>query len=166
MFDIRGGLEAAQEIARRGRVWYPARSHQPPHRLAGLQRPLILQTRAVDVQGVGQGQHVVRLAIRRMALEQVQMLIQALRNSKAPHQLLRQHQSPVVSHLAPRVGFQMQQRMAHHTTPGLRPRQLLGLHSRPRIDVTGALECDRYFHSEALSVGYSVLLGRSTYTLL
>jgi hypothetical protein len=60
----------------------------------------------------------------------------------------------------------MQQRMAHHTPPGLRPRQLPGLHSGPRIDVTGALECDRYFHLEALSFGYLLLLGRSTYTLL
>jgi len=94
------------------------------------------------------------------------MLIQALRNSEAPHQLLRQHQSPVVSHLAPRVGLQMQQRMAHHTACGLRPGQLLGLHSRPRIDMTGALKCDRYLHSEALAFGYLLLLGGSTYTLL
>src|ERR1700747_3045263 len=94
------------------------------------------------------------------------MAIQALRNAQAPHQLLRQHQSPIVGHLAPRGDLQMQQRMAHHTTPGLRPRQLPGLHSGPRIDVTGALECDRYFHLEALSFGYLLLLGRSTYTLL
>jgi len=101
-----------------------------------------------------------------MALEQPQMLIQALRNLKAPHKLLRQHQSPVVGRLAPPLGFQMQQRMAHHTACGLRPGQLLALHSRPRIHVTGALKCDRYFHSEALSFGYRLLLGRSTYTLL
>src|ERR1700745_756100 len=94
------------------------------------------------------------------------MAIQALRNAQAPHQLLRQHQAPIVGHLAPRGDLQMQQRMAHHTTPGLRPRQLPGLHSGPRIDVTGALECDRYFHLEALSFGYLLLLGRSTYTLL
>src|SRR5271166_5011223 len=100
-----------------------------------------------------------------MPLEQPQTLIQALRNPQPPHQLLRQHQSPVVGRLAPRVGLQMQQRMAHHTAAGLRPRQLLGLHSRPRIDVTGARKCDRYFHSKALSFGYLLLLGRSTYTL-
>src|SRR5271157_4078555 len=100
-----------------------------------------------------------------MPLEQPQTLIQALRNPKTPHQLLRQHQSPVMGRLAPRVGLQMQQRMAHHTACGLRPRQLLALHSGPRIDVTGARKCDRYFHSEALSFGYLLLLGRSTYTL-
>jgi hypothetical protein len=55
LFDLGRAPEAAQEIARRGRVWYSACSNQPPHRLACLQRPQILQTGAVGVQRVGQG---------------------------------------------------------------------------------------------------------------
>jgi hypothetical protein len=164
LFDLVGSLEAAQKIARRGRVRYPASSHQPAHRLAPLQRPLILQARPIGIQCVGQCQHVVGLVIRRMPLEQPQTLIQALRNSKPPHELLRQHQAAIVRHLAPRRGLQMQQPMAHHMAPGLRPGQLLGLHTGPPIDVTGALECDRYFHSGALCFGNSLLLGRTTYT--
>jgi hypothetical protein len=109
---------------------------------------------------------MVRLVIRRMPLEQPQTLIETLRNPKLPHQLLRQHQTAIVRHLAPRIGLQMQQRMAHHAAPGLRPRQLFGIHTSPAIDVTGALECDRYFHLGALALQVWLLLGRSTYTSL
>ena len=108
---------------------------------------------------------MVRLVIRRVPLEQPQTLIEALRNSKPPHKLLRQHQAAIVRHLAPRLGLQMQQRMAHHAAPGLRPRQLFGFQTGPAIDVTGALECDRYFHLGALALQVWLLLGRSTYTL-
>lgn len=163
-FDILGALEAAQKIARRGRVRYAAGSHQPSHCLAPLQRPLVLQARAVGIQCIRQRQHVVRLVIRRMPRKQPQALIEALRNPKTPHELLRQHQATVVRHLAPRIGIQMQQRMAHHTAPGLGPGQLLGIHTGPPIDVTGALECDRYFHLGALALQVWLLLGRSTYT--
>src|SRR5271166_179188 len=53
LLDLRGSLETAQKIARRGRVGYPARPHHAAHRLASLQRPLVLQAGAVDIQCVG-----------------------------------------------------------------------------------------------------------------
>lgn len=68
------GPKAAQNISRGGRVWNPTRSYQPAHRFAPLQRRLVLQTRAVDVQRVDERQLVVRLVVGGVALEQYQIL--------------------------------------------------------------------------------------------
>jgi hypothetical protein len=145
-----GRLETAQKISGRRRVWNPARSHQPAHRLAPLQRRLVFEACPVGVQRVRERQHVIRLVVRRVSLEQLQRLVESLSNSKSPHKLLRQDQAPIVRHLAPRVALQVQQGVAHHAARGLGPWQLFGIYARPRIDVTGAFECDRNFHSGAL----------------
>ncbi len=83
--DILRCPKAPQKISGRGRVWNPTRSHQPPNRIAPLQGRLILQTRAVRIQRVSQRQHVIRLMVGRMTLEQHHCLVQPLRNPKPTH---------------------------------------------------------------------------------
>src|SRR5262245_16022588 len=102
---------------------------------------------------------MVRLVIGRMTLEQVQRLVQSLRDPKPPDKLLRQYQPPVMRDLAPRIALQMEQRMTHHPPFGLGPRKLLGIDARARIDVTCTLKCDTYFHLGALCLwGYVAVL--------
>jgi len=144
--DILRGLKSTQKISGRRRVRNPTRSQQPPNCLAPLQYCLILQTRAVGIQRVRERQHMIRLVVGRMTLEQSQRAIQPLRHSELLDKLLRQYQTSVMRHLASGIALQMEQRMTHHPSFGLGPRKLFGIYARTRIDVTCALKCDRYFH--------------------
>src|SRR5438093_6945721 len=166
LLDILQCPEATQEIPGRGRIWNPTGSYQPSNRLAPLQRRLVLQTCAVGIQRVGERQHVVRLVIRCVALEQPQRAVQSRRHPKPPHKLLRQHQSSIVRHLATWIALEMQQRVTHHPTLGLGPRKFFKIDTRTRIDVTCALKCDRYFHLGALCFwGYVVVLQLFVYLI-
>src|SRR6266508_256865 len=166
LLDILRCPEATQEIPSRGRVRNPTRSHQPPYCLAPLQRRLVLQTRAVSVQRVGERQHVVRLVVGRVALEQHQRFIHPLRNPKPPHKLLRQDQTSIVRHLAAWIALEMEQRVTHHSPSGLGPRKLRRIYARTRINVTCTLKCDRYFHSGALRLwGYVAVLQLFVYLI-
>jgi len=103
-----GLAEAPQEVPGRRRVGNPTRAHEPPHRLAALQRPLVFQARAVGIERVGQRQDVVGLVVRQMALEEVQGVVHLLRHPEAPDELLGQHEAAVVGHLPARVGLELQ----------------------------------------------------------
>src|SRR5919109_1973838 len=138
--------EATQKISGRRRIWNPTRSHQPPNCLAPLQYPLILQTRAIGIKGVRERQHMIRLVVRCVALEQPQRAVQPLRDAKPPDKLLRQYQTSIMRDLASWIALQMEQRMTHHPPFGLGPRKLFRIDARTRIDVTCALKCDTYFH--------------------
>jgi hypothetical protein len=86
-----------------------------------LQYCLILQTRAVGIQRVRERQHMIRLVVGRMTLEQSQRAIQPLRHSELPDKLLRQYQTSVMRHLASGIALQMEQQMTHHPSFGLGP---------------------------------------------
>ena len=166
LLDILRGPKSTQKISGRRRVWNPTRSHQPPNRLAALQYRLILQTRPIGIKRIRERQHMVRLVVGRVTLEQHQRLVQPLRYPKPPHKLLRQHQPPVMGHLASWIALQMEQWVTHHASLGLGPRKLRRIDAGTRIDVTCAFKCDRYFHLGALCFwGYVAVLQLFVYLI-
>ena len=109
---------------------------------------------------------MIRLVVGRVALEQPQRAVQALRDPKPPYKLLRQCQTSIMRDLASWIALEMEQWVTHHPPFGLGPWKLLGIYARTRIDVTCALKCDRYFHLGALCFwGYVAVLQLFVYLI-
>jgi hypothetical protein len=90
-------VEAAQEVARRRRIWDPARTDDPPHGLAVLQVRDVFDTGPAGVQVEHLGEHVIGLAIATVHAEDRDVPVDALGELEAMEEFGRHSQAAIRS---------------------------------------------------------------------